>query len=133
MPTSSISLPERLLLGIGYLDEQHRRLFALLDQLVRAPERDTGSDAFSEVITRISRELEGHFQSEEAFMKSCGLPEANIAAHVEAHSQILYQLAETHLTMMSVLSPDYDSTIRQIAEWIVTHVELFDLTLRRYA
>lgn len=133
MPTDEqLGFFQELHLGIPAIDEEHRRLFSLLHQLVVDPVRETTSEHFSEIITRINSELANHFRSEETYLKSCGMPEAAVSAHIEAHTQILHQLTDIHLSMTLGLPPDYESTIRQVGDWIVKHVKAFDLQLRNY-
>lgn len=117
-------------LGIPQIDEEHRRLFAFFHQLVVDPTRRTTSGRFSDVLTRISGELDQHFRSEEAYMRRAGLPAASIEAHYEAHTDILRQLTELHLALSQGKAADYDETLQMIEQWVVDHLTRFDLNLR---
>ncbi|WP_020481509.1 bacteriohemerythrin [Methylomonas sp. MK1] len=74
------------LLGNEVVDQQHRELFDLANQLVNS--KDT--QALAENIMLLYQHVREHFQAEEAFMKQHGYPEYQ--HHVQTHNLMLEKL-----------------------------------------
>ncbi|OAI03516.1 hypothetical protein A1353_14470 [Methylomonas methanica] len=76
------------LLGNETVDQQHRELFRLANQLVAS--KDT--QALAENIMLLYQHVREHFHAEEAFMKQHGYPEYQ--DHVKTHNLMLEKLVE---------------------------------------
>lgn len=76
------------LLGNETVDQQHRELFRLANQLVAS--KDT--QALAENIMLLYQHVREHFHAEEAFMKQHGYPEYQ--HHVQTHNLMLEKLLE---------------------------------------
>ncbi|AMK78498.1 MULTISPECIES: bacteriohemerythrin [Methylomonas] len=76
------------LLGNETVDQQHKELFRLANQLVAS--KDT--QALAENIMLLYQHVREHFHAEEAFMKQHGYPEYQ--HHVQTHNLMLEKLVE---------------------------------------
>lgn len=79
---------DRLLIGNQKVDQQHRQLFDLANQLAGSK---THHD-LSENIMRLYRHVREHFQAEESVMKDHAYP--NYGQHVATHNLMLDKLIE---------------------------------------
>lgn len=111
--------------GLDMIDEQHRRLFLLMNHLWEAilP----FADASVETVTRLIQELESyarsHFAEEEEFMNSTGYP--RLQSHQKAHEAFLNRIhAEKEaLREGSRVSLDLLLFLR---DWLISHVLVAD-------
>lgn len=76
------------LLGNEKVDQQHKELFRLANQLVASKD----AQALAENIMLLYRHVREHFQAEEAFMKQHGYPDYQ--DHVKTHNLMLEKLVE---------------------------------------
>jgi hemerythrin len=60
--------------GVGAIDEQHKRLILMLNRLIGAKEATTGSEVISDLITQMTQYAQEHFKTEEGLMAEFGFP-----------------------------------------------------------
>jgi hemerythrin-like metal-binding protein len=123
-----------LLVGIPQIDNEHAELMAVIDRLIGPPALHIRSDKFSEILSRLGLQLVEHFRHEEEFIRSCGLPAHEVAAHIDAHGEILEQYTRLQLDLMCRTSPNpvEAEIVAMTRSWIVDHFEAFDLKLQAY-
>lgn len=121
-----------LLLGVPSIDREHLALLAYLDRLLINEQALPGSEAFSEVLGRLGPQISSHFENEEGYMRNCGMPPEEVAAHVAAHHQILEQYVQLNYDLMKGRVPTRADALQMIRTWIVDHVRQHDLHIRKY-
>lgn len=122
-----------LRVGIPLVDDEHAELMAAITRLMGPPAIHINSEEFSEIISRLGRQLAEHFNHEEEIIRSCGLPVHDATAHIKAHVEILEQYTRLQLDLMFHPSPDQEEIVDMIRSWIVLHLTTFDFKLRAYA
>ena len=125
-------MDSHLLIGIPQIDGEHQALFSVLERLKAQPAAHPSSEAFSEILNNFGQKIAEHFENEEAFLNNCGMPAADVAAHIEAHTAILTQYAELQFDLMEGRTPDYPDVVQMLGHWIVQHLVRFDLPIRNY-
>lgn len=126
-------LPQELRIGVPSIDREHLELVTLLDNLTNDPSVHLESESFSELISRLGNLVNGHFSNEETFLRSCGMPLDEVAAHVEAHHEILYQYAQLNYARIGNNDLALSKVTKMVNEWIVAHLLNYDVKIRRYA
>ena len=121
-----------LALGVPSIDREHFALLAHLDRLLINESALPGSEAFSEALGRIGPQISTHFENEEGYMRRCGMPPDDVAAHVAAHHQILEQYVQLNYDLMKGRVPTRSDALQMIRAWIVDHVRQHDLRIRDY-
>ena len=129
---SSSEPPLSLLIGVPSIDQEHRDLVARLGSLIANPEAHPGSEAFSEILDHLGRQITTHFQNEENIFTSFAMPVDEILSHVQAHHTILEQYTMLCLDLMRGKAPDHSEVLTMISHWIIGHVEDHDLKIRDY-
>ena len=127
------NLPPELLIGVLSIDREHHALVILLDRLILQPKVSVRSVRFSEVLNLLGEMLTEHFNNEEMYFSSCGMPIDEVRAHQQAHSEILEQYTQLNLDLMADKVLASSDVARMIKEWIVDHLLEHDLKIRQYA
>ena len=124
--------PPSLLIGVPSIDQEHRDLIAQLDALMASPGAHPRSEAFSEILDQLGREITTHFQNEENIFTSFAMPADEILSHVQAHNAILEQYTGLCLDLMRGKALDHSIVLTMIKRWVIGHVEDYDLKIRDY-
>jgi diguanylate cyclase (GGDEF)-like protein/hemerythrin-like metal-binding protein len=112
--------------GVGIIDEQHRKLTELLNDLVESLQRGDDQFGISDRLGATIAYTRFHFQTEEGLMEKYAIVGA--AAHREAHTHLLDDLQNfpvaTDVRSLSL-------TVRFLQEWLLRHIVTFDRALAR--
>jgi hemerythrin-like metal-binding protein len=106
--------------GIAVLDEDHKRLLTLINQLQTAAHYHT-SDAYEEeALEALVDYTRGHFQREEALMAQYDFP--GLAAHRQQHQEMIDEVGK----LLTAYRQDRDATIeraiRYLQTWLLNHI-----------
>ena len=116
--------------GIASIDEQHGHLIDELNRLISAPLEDLSSELFSEVLSRLGRDLFAHFEHEERWLERRQVQRQQLDAHIAAHASIVDQYTDLNLRLMDQRLPHRTEVVSMIKRWIVDHIALHDLHVR---
>lgn len=111
------------------IDEQHRRLFQLFNDLDWAVGRDDGEREVSRTITALSVYVVAHFQMEEDLMRQGGYP--GLAAHQVAHQLMKIQV-EDMVDQYDSMRRDPLRVMRVLEQWLVEHVQKEDRSMAKW-
>ena len=129
---SSPRIPPSLLIGVPSIDQEHRELIVQLDSLMANPDAHPRSEAFSEILDQLGRQITTHFQNEENIFTSFDMPADEVLSHVQAHNAILEQYTGLCLDLMRGKALDHSEVLAMIKHWIIGHVVNHDLKIRDY-
>lgn len=90
--TSSSLWDDSLIIGVPVIDEQHRAMAFLADKALRQSSASLSSEAGVDFLTKMTRLLTLHFDTEEWLMNRIPLPESDREAHFAMHTSILEQV-----------------------------------------
>jgi hemerythrin len=128
---SKLDWSDVLDIGLPLLDEQHKQLFAIADDLLTAIARGEGDAALKDIFDRLKAYTQYHFKEEEAYMVSIGYPdyEAHKAEHVLLMMRVntLWRLIENG----ELITPKGVALF--ISDWIVDHIMHKDELIGRFA
>lgn len=114
------------------IDDDHRALFALANQIDEAIHREEGGAAVDQVLETLEHHARSHFDREEQLMRQVDFPDTEF--HIRHHGQMWFML-QTFLTrrrmartadLRTVLSHE---TLNFLDDWIRLHIECFDKRL----
>ena len=71
----AIEWTSNLSVGIASIDDQHKKLFDMADQLFEAGKNGKTKEFISEMLDFLDQYTKQHFKSEETYMKSIGYPD----------------------------------------------------------
>jgi hemerythrin len=129
----SNSVPEpSLLIGVPSIDKEHNALILQLNRLINQSEALPGSEAFSDILNKIGEQISEHFESEEGYFKSCGMPLNEVDEHIQAHNDILEQYCTLNLDLMVDKALSRSDILLMIKSWIFDHVLTYDIKIKKY-
>jgi len=113
-------------LGVGNteLDEEHKKLFALINRLDEAGEMGADRTVLRDVAEELVRYIHVHFSHEEGLFTSKGYPGAS--GHVDEHRAFVARVAEFHAR---IIEGDHGSAAGMaefLKSWLTRHISLSD-------
>ncbi|MFA5997039.1 MAG: bacteriohemerythrin [Candidatus Paceibacterota bacterium] len=63
-------------LGVAVIDEQHKKMIGIINELYHAMKSSTEKENLSDIITELTEYADYHFTSEESFFDKCNYPGA---------------------------------------------------------
>lgn len=112
--------------GIRQIDEDHQKLFEVVNRLESQVAAGTGEKKISATIESLRLYVEEHFYREERYMKTVGYPgfEQHRRSHVHLCGLILC-LRDIHREQPECV--DADKVLQFLEEWLLAHVMKQDM------
>ena len=124
---------QNLSVGVAIIDDQHKKLFEMADQLFEAGRNHKGKEQVGDMLRFLDAYTKKHFSEEEAYMLSIGY--RDLAVQKKAHSDFMQQLAS--------LKKEYEETGGSIAviinanqmvvNWLISHISVQDKKIGEYS
>jgi len=115
--------------GVAEVDEDHRNLVRLINELDTMLSQGVDPARFGSVIDTLIDYAENHFRREEEMLERLGYPD--IVGHVESHAGFGHRLGA--MVAGCIIEPGPDSIARlrdHLHSWLIDHILLEDM---RYA
>ena len=124
---TQVAWSDEYALGLNEIDEQHKYLFGLIDQVWRTVASKAGRDATLGVVSELERYTVTHFAAEEAFMREQQY--SRYHEHRADHERFVARIA---LEKAGVLAgrPLSLELLHFLRDWLVQHIRFTD---RAYA
>ncbi len=115
-----------LVTGVTEIDDQHKAIFALCDELISAKKREEGPDMVMNAVTFLAYYVMRHFEAEERLQRETNYPWRK--AHKEKHQRFLAEVAELKLRMdADGPTPELAGKVRAlVVNWLMDHIEKED-------
>lgn len=123
---------DALLIGVPAIDDQHKALAGLVARLRNRPDDDVHSEAVTDVLTGVGHLIALHFHTEEILIRRCGLPKAEVDAHVAAHNGMLEQITRINLAALDGRDLRAAEIFETLKTWVIDHVVMHDINLKSY-
>ena len=126
---SSLFWTDDLSIGIESIDEQHKVLFGLIDQLQEAMSRGESRTVLEEIFQGLIDYTDKHFKVEEVMFEKFAYPETE--EHLAGHTEFVDKMAS--------LKEQFDDNsnfmigvdvMQFLTDWLVTHIQGTD---KKYA
>ena len=116
--------------GVAFLDEQHRVITGVINELAEHAQVAVGSEVISEVLDRLTHFASIHFKAEEALLAEHDYPdlEAQKSEHLAYRLKIATLCQETVLHKNTVP----EDLIRFLRNWWVDHILDSDMKYRSF-
>jgi hemerythrin len=118
-------------IGDPLLDEQHKQLFAIADDLMKAIARGEGEAVLKSVFERLLAYTQYHFKEEESHMERIGYPDRD--AHTAEHVLLMMRVRTLWRLIQNgeIITPQGVSVF--VNDWIVDHIMHKDGLIGEYA
>jgi hemerythrin-like metal-binding protein len=108
--------------GVQELDEDHKELVTLLNEVEDATATGQRRDSINEIVDRLMESVKTHFAREEAFLVEFGYPGA--AAHQCEHDLMLRTGLELQARFRSDSSPMISlESVSSLRSWLDNHIQ----------
>lgn len=108
--------------GIRMVDEQHRQLVALINELAEAHGREAGVDTVDGVLDRLSDYARYHFSAERGLMEDSGIDREGVAGHMMSHGSFITQLGLMRAWVREAPQKVAPELLRYLTAWLAEHI-----------
>ncbi|MBE9532261.1 MAG: hemerythrin family protein [Proteobacteria bacterium] len=117
---------EDIAVGVGVIDEQHKKLFEHLNSFVEAVDSDAGSGEIDRVVGFLDTYVVEHFDTEELMMKEVSCP--GMEEHIGQHRIFIDSLQEVKRTLArDGATDDIALMLRSnLCNWLFSHILMLD-------
>lgn len=110
--------------GDGMVDDQHRGLFEIVNDLHDAVASGEGQDAVVATVTALVSYVIKHFRAEEALMKKNGYPE--FLAHCTLHEDLTREVRELLTKIRAGEEVPVEALSQFLSKWLTEHIDRHD-------
>lgn len=135
--TDPFAFTDRYKTGIALIDEQHRGLFEIINQVNNLIHAEFLYDKYDEImglLTELREYTEFHFADEEEYMKSIGYPQ--LEAQKRAHTSFVERLVEIDLTDLDSMDDNQQDYLQNMIDflisWLSNHILKSDKMIGTY-
>lgn len=124
---------QNLSIGVDAIDEQHKKLFEMTDQLFEAGKSNRAKEFIVELLNFLDDYTKKHFKDEESFMLKIGFP--GYQQQKKAHDEFIQQI--------KILKKDYECSGGNIVliinanqivlDWLINHISKEDKKIGEFA
>ncbi|ACH37071.1 methyl-accepting chemotaxis sensory transducer, class 40H, hemerythrin-like domain-containing [Citrifermentans bemidjiense Bem] len=111
--------------NIGTFDDQHKKLFAMVNELNQAMQHKRSKEAIGSVLNRLIEYTGSHFAAEEEAFRKSGYPEEE--AHVRAHRDLVQQVVALQQKFNAGETLLTHDVIEFLQNWLVKHIKGTDV------
>jgi hemerythrin-like metal-binding protein len=106
--------------GIESIDQQHRRLVNLINQLHTAVSYSTGEEFEREALDELVDYTKSHFTYEEGLMEQNGYPDFD--AHKAQHKQMIEKVGEVLAEYEKDQDTAMNNALDYLSDWLINHI-----------
>jgi two-component system cell cycle response regulator len=123
---------EGMSVGVASIDEDHKNLLALINEVSAAVESNHTQEVIEEVFQRLEAYVIGHFEREESLMLACNYP--GLDNHIKLHRMFTDKIPELKTKLLSADSAEVAAQINLfLYDWLLNHIVGEDLQFARDA
>ncbi len=119
-----IEWDDKYSVGISIIDEQHKKLFGIINKTFYARENSDNAEELIEVLEEMTNYALEHFTTEEAYMIEFNYPE--FESHNEKHYDFI---TRTSAYFNRVADGDYhisNELLEYLKHWLTDHIQVAD-------
>lgn len=133
-PKEAYVFSNEYLTGIKLIDDEHRQLFALVNEVHKLVNDDLMFDKYDEImriLTELKNYTEMHFQDEENYMEKINY--ADIDAQRRAHNAFIEKLVDINFEQLEDLDNHQQEYLQDVleflAKWLFNHILIMDKSI----
>ena len=111
---------ETLSVGVRILDDQHKRIIGVLNDLNENPQAKVDSELISDSLTGLTRYAVEHFREEERLMGLCEYP--GIEEHKNRHREFREKIAECCMAATHHVASVPKELLTYLRDWFNGHI-----------
>lgn len=119
-----VNLDEIFRLGLDEFDNQHKILFAIVNEVFDNIFQEQNKDATGKVLARLLDYTVEHFTNEEELMRKLGYP--NYESHKKQHEFLSSRIKEIYLKFKTEDVTVNEETLSFLVKWVLHHIARVD-------
>ncbi len=123
-PTELFKWSDAYSIGLQEVDEQHRALVGMLNELHDAVAHHHGSQKCREILDRLAEYTRVHFTVEESLMRLLNYP--GFADHKQRHEELIHQVVELQQKLDTGKAAISFELLHFLKVWLVKHISESD-------
>jgi len=116
--------------GIDSIDQQHKKLVNLINQLQTAVKYSTGEEFEREALDELVGYTKTHFSYEEGLMEQNGYPDFD--AHKAQHVKMIKQVEEVLAEYEKDSDTAMNNALNYLSDWLINHINGTDKQYSRF-
>ena len=125
-----VTWDERYMVGIPLIDEQHKELVLLTNQLYRACFNGNEATVFPETMSRMVEYVRFHFGAELELLKRINYPD--YSTHKNQHDTLVLKILEAVQEYKPGRKFVPNHFARTLKDWIFSHIAIYDKIYAAY-
>lgn len=122
---------DKLSVGVGVLDEDHKRLVGLVNELYDAMQAGRGKDVLGRTLNSLVQYTKMHFAREESFFSRTAYPAAE--AHRKEHENLTRQVLDVQQKYNAGQTVTLSLDVLQfLKSWLIQHIQGSDQKYRSH-
>ena len=117
-------------LGVRQVDDQHKRLVQLANNLISAVQDGAAEEILDFVFKELREYTVFHFRDEEGFMEEIGFP--GRAAHAARHRDLKAQVKQYQRSLYEKQDISPGEVLAFLRGWLVDHIIYDDMEIAKY-
>jgi hemerythrin len=106
------------------MDEQHQRLFEIMEQLHKAMTEGKGNAALAEVLKSLHDYSEEHFSKEEQYMQTFG--SSGLAEQKKQHTIFIQKISDYQISLNDKKLGLSIEVMTFLKDWLINHIQETD-------
>src|ERR1039458_6546454 len=120
---------DKLSVGVGVIDEDHKKLVGMVNELYDAMQAGQGRDSLGRILNGLVQYTKFHFAREEKFFAQTGYPAA--VPHKQEHDALTRQVLDVQQKYAAGATPTLSLDVMQfLKNWLVNHIQGSDQKYR---
>lgn len=114
--------------GVRVIDDQHKQLINMINNLVDSTHITVDSEIMSETLSEMTRYMDYHFKTEETYMIDSDYPDYSI--HKELHDEFMektIQFCEDTITRKETIPTE---VLSFLMDWLTNHILKSDMQFK---
>jgi len=121
---------DRLSIGNPEIDNDHKRLLEIYNDLVDLIEFKKSREEFARILSKMTDYSLIHFKKEERYMEYLSYPK--IKEHKNFHRNYIYKVAMYNVDLLNINPPNPEEIIKFLNEWWVYHILKIDFQYENF-
>jgi hemerythrin len=109
---------------VAQCDEQHRKLFAMINELADAMRMGQGQEVVNKTVGELLQYTRTHFEQEEQLMEKAGYP--HLSAHQALHRKFVAEVEAVQKEMQAGRQANSVKVLNMLRDWLVNHIQKTD-------
>jgi len=119
-----------LLINIESIDNQHKKIFNIINEFIGASRSNPSNDRFAELLSKLTDHGLAHFKEEEKYMSAHSYPK--LKEHVRYHKQYIHKVAMLNVEFFNYEPKAFEDIIKFLKQWWFNHIKTMDMDYKNY-